>query len=108
MVIAVLVTIPENDAENLAKMLLRERVCACVNIIKGVQSLFWWKGKIDEAQEVILLIKTKETLFAKLKELIKNNHPYEVPEIISFKIDNINKEYFDWLNKEANALPFSS
>jgi len=108
MVIAVLVTIPSKDAEPLAKMLLEERVCACVNIISGVKSLFWWKGKMDEAQESILIIKTKETLFAKLRTLIKNNHPYETPEIIGFKIDNINQEYLDWLNKEANALPFSS
>jgi len=108
MVIAVMVTIPEKDAEGLVKMLLSERVCACVNIINGVKSFFWWEGKINEAQEVILLIKTKETLFAKLKELIKHNHPYKVPEIVCFKIDNINQEYLDWLNKEANALPFSS
>ncbi|MFA6281645.1 MAG: divalent-cation tolerance protein CutA [Candidatus Omnitrophota bacterium] len=108
MVIAVMVTIPEKDAEGLIKMLLSERVCACVNVIKGVESFFWWEGKIDQAQEVILIIKTKEALFVKLKQLIKNNHPYKVPEIISFKIDSINQEYLDWLNKEANALPFSS
>jgi len=107
MVIAVLVTIPEKDAEHLAKMLLTERVCACVNIVNGVKSLFWWKDKLDEAQESLLIIKTKETLFGKLKTLIKNNHPYEVPEIISFKIDSINQEYLNWLNKEANALPSS-
>lgn len=62
MVIAVLVTIPAKDAQNLAKMLLTERVCACVNIIEGVKSLFWWDGKIDEAQESLLVIKTKDTL----------------------------------------------
>jgi periplasmic divalent cation tolerance protein len=106
MAIVVLVTIPEKEAENLAKSLLRERVCACINIIKGVKSLFWWEGKIDEAEEALLVIKTKESLFTKLKTLIKNNHPYSVPEIISFKIDKINKEYLDWLNKEANAFPF--
>ncbi|MFA5270901.1 MAG: divalent-cation tolerance protein CutA [Candidatus Omnitrophota bacterium] len=108
MVMAVMVTIPEKDAEDLIKLLLSEKVCACVNVIKGVKSFFWWEGKIDEAQEVILIIKTKETLFMKLKGLIRNNHPYKVPEIIGFKIDNINQEYLDWLNKEANALPFSS
>jgi periplasmic divalent cation tolerance protein len=108
MVMAVMVTIPEKDAEDLIKMLLSEKVCACVNVIKGVKSFYWWEGKINEAQEVILIIKTKETLFMKLKELVKNNHPYKVPEIIGFKIDNINQEYLDWLNKEANALPFSS
>jgi periplasmic divalent cation tolerance protein len=108
MAIAVVVTIPEKEAENLAKRLLEERVCACVNIIKGVKSFFWWEGKIDEAEEVILFIKTKEALFPKLKTLVKNNHSYTVPEIISFKVDQISQEYLEWLNKEANASPFSS
>lgn len=108
MIIAVLVTIPEKEADNLSKMLVQERVCACVSIVKGVKSFFWWQGKIDEAQEAILIIKTKDSLFSKLKTLIKNNHSYSVPEIISFKTDQANQEYFDWVNKEANASPFSS
>ncbi|MDD5195488.1 MAG: divalent-cation tolerance protein CutA [Candidatus Omnitrophica bacterium] len=105
MAIAVLVTIPEKDAQNMANMLLGEHVCACVNIIPGVHSLFWWEGKITAADEVILLIKTKESLYPKLKIMIKNNHPYSVPEIISFKIEQINAEYLEWLNREANANP---
>ncbi len=107
MVMTVFVTIPENDAEHFAKMLLAERVCACVNILNGVKSLFWWDDRIDESREALLVIKTKESLFNKLKNIVKNNHPYKVPEIIGFKIDNINQEYLDWLQKEANALPFS-
>jgi periplasmic divalent cation tolerance protein len=107
MVIAVLVTIPQKDAEPMAKMLVQERVCACVNIITGVKSIFWWEGKVDETQEAILVIKTKDALFGKLKNIVKNNHPYKVPEIISFKIDQINQEYLDWVNREANAVPFS-
>jgi periplasmic divalent cation tolerance protein len=108
MAIAVLVTIPEKEAEHLATMLVQERVCACVNIINGAKSIFWWQGKINQAEESLLIIKTKETLFGKLKTLIKNNHPYSVPEIVSFKMDQINQEYLEWLNKEANAAPFST
>ncbi len=107
MAIAVLVTIPNENAEKLAKTLLQERVCACVNIVSGVKSFFWWEGKIDEAQESLLVIKTKDALFGKLQTLVKENHPYSVPEIISFKIDGINQEYLSWVNKEANAQ-FSS
>jgi len=105
MAIAVLVTIPEKDAQSLAKNLLEERVCACVNIIKGVESHFWWEQKLDTSQEALLIIKTKEALFGKLRTAIENNHPYEVPEVISFNIDRINQKYLDWLNKEANASP---
>lgn len=104
MAIAVLVTVPERDAERLAKKILACRLCACVNIVKGVKSFFWWKGKLDKAKECILIIKTKETLFNKLKTAVEKNHPYEVPEIISFKINGINRQYLNWLNSEANAV----
>ena len=103
MVIAVLVTIPSKDAKALAQALLREKACACVNVIKGVESHFWWEGKINTSQEDLLVIKTKESLFGKLKQLIENNHPYDTCEVIAFGVDHINKKYFDWLNGEIDA-----
>jgi periplasmic divalent cation tolerance protein len=103
MAIMVLVTIPQNKAASLAKIILAKRVCACVNIVKGIESFFWWQGKIDSAKETLLIIKTKNSLFTKLKKIIKTVHPYEVPEIIAFKIDKINKDYLKWLDKEAYA-----
>ena len=107
MAIAVVVTIPEKDAKPLAKNLLEQKVCACVSILNGAKSYFWWEGKIDEADESLLIIKSKESLFPKLQTLIKNNHPYSTPEIISFNVDNISREYLSWLNAEANADPTS-
>ena len=106
MIVVVLVSVPQDKAEDMARALLSERVCACVNIIKGVKSLFWWQEKINEAEEALLIIKTKDVLFGKLQALIKNNHPYEVPEIICFKIDDANHAYLDWINTAANAKPY--
>ncbi len=103
MAILVLVTTPKNKAKNLAKIALKERVCACVNIINQVNSLFWWKGKVEEEGESLLLFKTKNNKFSQLKKVIKKNHPYSVPEIIAFKIDKINKKYLDWLEQEVDA-----
>ena len=54
------------------------------------------------------MIKTKDSLFNRLKEVIRNNHPYEVPEIIGMKIDQVDKDYCDWVIKEASAQPFST
>ena len=105
MAITVLVAIPGNEAERMAEMLVKERVCACVNVVAGVKSFFWWEGKVDTAEESLLIIKTKESLFPRLKEMVSANHSYSVPEIISFKIDNLNQPYLEWLNKEANAAP---
>ncbi len=75
-VLIVLVTIPQNKAKAFAKKLLKQRLCACVNVIKGVESFFWWKGKIDTAKEALLLIKTKDSNFIPLKKLIESIHPY--------------------------------
>jgi len=99
--IVVLVTIPKDKAKALAEILLKNKMCACVNILGEVESLFWWEGKINIEKESLLFIKTKASLFNKLKKLIKNNHPYTVPEIIALEVDKINKEYSDWLSQEA-------
>lgn len=103
MTIVVLVTIPQKRAKSLAKILLKERVCACVNILKGIESFFWWQGKIDTEKEALLFIKTKESAFSKLKKVIKRNHPYDVPEIIALKVGKINSEYQQWLDKEIHV-----
>lgn len=101
MAIAVFVTVPHKDASKLVNALLSERVCACVNIISKVDSYFWWQGKINRAQESLLMIKTKDAMFHRLKELVEKNHPYEVPEIIAFKIDKGNKKYLNWIAAEV-------
>ncbi|MFH1503951.1 MAG: divalent-cation tolerance protein CutA [Candidatus Omnitrophota bacterium] len=101
MAIMVLVTIPKKKAKSLTKILLQNKACACVNILEEINSFFWWQGKVNNAKESLLIIKTKSTGFEKLKILIKKHHPYDVPEIIAFKIDKMNKEYSQWLNKNV-------
>lgn len=102
MAIMILVTIPKEHAEKLSKIILERKACACVNIISGVQSLFWWQGKIDSCNESLLLIKTKDSQFSKVEKIVKDNHPYEVPEIIAFGMDKINKNYLKWLEGEVS------
>jgi len=101
MAIIVFVTAPKENSKDLARKILEERVCACVNIIDGMKSYFWWEGKIDEACEDLLLIKTRKSSFLKLERLIKENHPYSVPEILAVEADKISKEYLGWLLKEV-------
>lgn len=97
----VFVTVPQDKATALAKVILKEKLVACVNIIKNVQSYFWWEGKIVEEKEAMLIIKTKKTLFKSLEKTIKEHHPYTVPEIIGLEIKKINKNYLDWLIQET-------
>ena len=87
------------EAEKISKILVEEKLAACVNILSGVKSYFWWKGKVDEADEYLLIIKTSvekiEKLFRKVKEL----HSYSVPEIISLPILEGNTEYLKWIEE---------
>ena len=100
--IVVLVTATSSDeAEKIATALLTKRLAACVNIVPGLTSMFHWKGKIEKANELLLVIKTKAELFDKLETTVKQNHSYTVPEIISMPILKGSKEYLDWLSDET-------
>ena len=103
MFIVVLVTVPgKKVAKRIAQELLLQRVAACINILKDVDSLFWWQGRIDKAKEHLLVIKTRKSLFSKLKKIVENSHPYQVVEIIALPLADINKKYRDWLKKETS------
>jgi periplasmic divalent cation tolerance protein len=96
--IVVLVTASsKEEAEKIVRRLLKERLIACANIIGPVQSLFWWQGKIDEAQEHLILMKTRKDLFSKLSEKVKALHSYQIPEIIAVPIVEGFKPYMEWL-----------
>ena len=68
-------------------------------MLEGVDSYFWWEGKIDEAKESLLLIKTKKALFDKLRQTIEVHHPYDVPEIVGIGMDKVNDSYLRWLGE---------
>jgi len=101
MAIIVLVTAPCRKAQRIAKIILKERLCACVNVISDIVSYFWWQGKLDKARESLMIIKTSAKMFKQLEKRIIELHPYEVPEIISLRIDALNKKYLGWLLKEV-------
>jgi periplasmic divalent cation tolerance protein len=97
--IVVLITAgSKEEAHKIAKLLLKEKRAACVNIVPGVDSLFRWKGKIDSARESILVVKTRASLFPEIIDLVKKAHSYEVPEIIAVPIIGGSEEYLQWLD----------
>ncbi|MEN3044001.1 MAG: divalent-cation tolerance protein CutA [Candidatus Hydrothermales bacterium] len=99
MYILVLCTTPGKEkACEISKKIIENKLAACVNYLK-VDSIFKWKEKIEEEEEYLLLIKTKEEEFDRLKDFIKKIHPYEVPEIISLKIDKGNLDYLKWIDE---------
>ncbi len=97
--IVVFITAPnKKEAENISWLLLKERLVACVNIIENAHSMFWWQGKIDDAKEVLLIAKTRRTLFNKLVKKVRTAHSYKVPEIIALPVAAGNKKYLEWIN----------
>ena len=91
----------DEEARRIADGLLTRRKAACVNIVPGVSSLFWWQGKLDSAQEILLIIKTKAALLDEIVDLVKQIHSYEVPEIIALPIIGGNQDYLEWVGAEV-------
>ena len=89
------------EAHKIAKVLLSQRKAACVNIVPGISSLFWWQDKLDSAQESLLIIKTKASLLNQIVTLVREIHSYEVPEIIALPIIGGNQDYLEWIDKEV-------
>ena len=91
----------EKEGEKIANALVKERLAACVNLIGGMKSTFRWKGQISSEQEVLLIAKTKDKLFEKLKRRVIDLHSYEVPEVIALPILAGFEKYLNWIEKET-------
>ena len=89
------------EAQRIASALLNERKAACVNIVPRINSLFWWQGKLDSAQESLLIVKTKASVLNEIVNLVKELHSYDVPEIIALPIIGGNQDYLEWIGKEV-------
>ncbi len=90
----------KEDAVHLGRLLLEKRLIACAQVSGPVESMYWWKGEIEQAQEYKLLVKSTQSLWVRLRETIEEQHPYDIPEIISMEISAVNTEYQHWLLEE--------
>ncbi|MDO8886549.1 divalent-cation tolerance protein CutA [Candidatus Oleimmundimicrobium sp.] len=89
------------EARSIAHDLLEKRLVACVNIIPGVESYYWWKGNICESTEALLFVKTTEDRVKDVVSEVKNIHSYDVPAISAIKISAGNAEFFNWVKDET-------
>jgi len=87
-----------DEARRIAETLVDRKLAACVNIVPKIVSIYRWKGKVEEAEEWILLIKTAAP-FEKVRDAILEMHSYELPECMSISIENGSPEYFKWLDE---------
>jgi len=88
----------EEEARLISRVLLEQRKAACINIVPGVSSLFWWQGNIDSTQESLLVVKTRAMLVKEVVQLVKEIHSNDVPEIIALPIVGGNQDYLEWVD----------
>jgi periplasmic divalent cation tolerance protein len=90
------------QAERIARHLVEQRVAACVNILPAVRSIYRWKEKLEDTSELLLVIKTRRDLFARLRSEIEKTHSYEVPEVIAMPVIDGSEAYLTWLDRELS------
>ena len=93
------------EADKIARILVGQRKAACVNIVSGIESLYWWKSKIESAKESMLIVKTLSSELPELIKIVKLNHSYQLPEIIAIPVVGGSDNYLKWLRGEIKTQP---
>ncbi len=91
------------EAEKIARRLVEEKFAACVNIIPGAVSVFRWEGKVNQENEVLLIVKSVAELLEKVVDRVKQLHSYQVPEVIALPIIGGAPDYLKWLREESSV-----
>jgi periplasmic divalent cation tolerance protein len=89
------------EAQKIAKALVKRRQAACVNIVPAVNSHFWWKDRLENADESLLIVKTMESLLPEVIKSVKKIHSYSIPEIIALPIVGGSRDYLEWIDHET-------
>jgi periplasmic divalent cation tolerance protein len=95
-------TARKDEAETLAGELVTRRLAACVQIVGPIASVFHWQGKVEHSEEWLCQIKTRRDKYAELEAVIRQSHPYDVPEIVATPVVAASEAYAGWLNEELN------
>jgi periplasmic divalent cation tolerance protein len=98
---AVFVTIPRDKAQELARLIVENRLAACVNIVPQIESFYWWEGKVQSNDEALLIIKTTAARFDALQIFVLDHHPYDLPEVIALPVDTGLDAYLKWVAEEV-------
>jgi periplasmic divalent cation tolerance protein len=102
--VIVFVTAPTgDDGRAIARALIGEKLAACVNILPGIISIYTWEGEVCEDDEVLLVIKTRSEIFEALSAMVKEIHPYDVPEVIAVPLTAGAADYLNWIDQVTQA-----
>lgn len=103
-VLLVLTTLPDQDsAAKLARQLVESRLAACVNILAPCRSVYQWRDGLQEDEEFPLIIKTTGECYADLEAMLREQHPYELPEIVALRAEGGSPAYLDWVAAQTRA-----
>jgi periplasmic divalent cation tolerance protein len=91
------------EAEAAGRKIVERRLAACVNILPGMISHYWWAGKIERAEEVVMIIKTRATLAEQVSATVKELHSYTMPAVMVLPVESLDPAYHRWLVKETGA-----
>jgi periplasmic divalent cation tolerance protein len=89
------------EAERSGRALVERRLAACVNILPGMVSHYWWQGKLERAEEAVAIFKTRGSLAEPLRQAVKEAHPYETPSIMVVPVESVDADYYAWILKET-------
>ena len=91
------------EAERIGQAVLERRLAACVNILPGMISHYWWEGKIERGEEVVMIIKTRASLAAAVQAVVKELHSYDTPAILVLPVEGGEAGYLEWMMKETEG-----
>ncbi len=101
-VLLVLSTFPDvATARRIGRQLVEDKCAACANLLPAAESIYWWENKIETANETIVLFKTSADRYEALETTLRQLHPYEVPEIIAFRVEQGLPEYLRWVSENC-------
>ena len=93
------------EAEQAGRALVERRLCACVNILPGMISHYWWEGKVDRGEEAVMLIKTRASLADAVGAAVKEMHSYTTPAVLVMPLESVDPAYHAWIVAETKGQP---
>jgi periplasmic divalent cation tolerance protein len=91
------------EAERAGRALVERRLCACVNILPGMVSYYWWQGTIERGEEAVMIIKTRGSLAEAVRVAVRQMHSYTTPAVLVIPIESVDRDYHAWIVAETQG-----